>query len=250
MESIGNVFARQRDLLVPEDTAGVDVDVVGAGSLGGAIVVALAKTGFGIRSRITVTDFDRCELHNLPAQWFRATDVALSRAKVAALADMLAFVCERDVETVEARFTGAEERRIGPVVVLAVDSFAERRRVWSNLARRDDVRLLVDARAGGEVVEVWALDLGAPDRDAARAAFAASLEEAPSEEPCTRRSVFYAVLGAGAVVASVVRGWVRGERPIRRVTADWGRFWVDRESGGAEFGASGPNLPAPTSERR
>jgi molybdopterin/thiamine biosynthesis adenylyltransferase len=229
MDPIGDAFARQQDLLTPDDVAGVDVDVVGAGSLGGAIVVALAKTGFGITSRITVTDFDRCELHNLPAQWFRAADVALARPKVDALADACAFVCERDVAAVEDRFTGAEERRLGPVVVLAVDSLAERRRVWSNLRSREDVRLLVDARAGGEVVEVWTVDFAAPDRAAAGAAYAAGLDETPAEEPCTRRSIFYAVLGAGAMVASVVRAWARGEGFARRVTMDWGRFWIDRE---------------------
>ena len=65
---------------------------------------------------------------------------------------------------------GAEERRLGPIVVLAVDSLAERAAIWANLKQRDDVRLLIDARAGAEVVEIRALDLERDSREA-RAAY-------------------------------------------------------------------------------
>jgi molybdopterin/thiamine biosynthesis adenylyltransferase len=217
-------FHRQRDLLTPADLDHLDVDLVGAGSLGGAVLLCLGKMGFGVRTRMTVTDFDRCEEHNLPTQWFRASDVTMGRAKVEALADTAAWVLDREIESVAERFTGAEARRLGTIVVLAVDTLEERRRIWTNLARREDVRFLVDVRAGAEVVEVFALVLRADDR----APYEESLAGEPFREPCTRRSIAYTALGAAALVGSVIRSWVRGHAFPRHLVFDFRNFWVER----------------------
>lgn len=216
-------FERQQDLLAPEDLEGLDVDVVGAGALGGAVLMCLGKMGFGRSGRLTVTDFDRCEPHNVPNQWFRPGDAAAGRAKVDAVADTALWVLGMDVIAVDARFTGDETRALGPVVVLAVDTFAERAAIWRRLRGRTDVRLVVDVRAGAEVVEVQAVAVGRDDP----AAYEAGLAEEPFEEACTRRAVFYGALGAAALAGSVIRAWVKGEPFPRRVTADLGNFWID-----------------------
>jgi hypothetical protein len=225
-------FDRQRDLLTPADLDHLNVDLVGAGSLGGAILLCLGKMGFGVRTRVTVTDFDRCEEHNLPTQWFRPGDVLLERSKVDALSDTVQWVLDFAIERVAERFTGAEERRLGPIVVLAVDSLSERRAIWANLKKRKDVRLVVDARAGGEVAEVWVVDL-ARGREAGDAwdawdAYEASLEGEAYDAPCGQRSIAYTTIGAGAFVGSVVRSWVRGDAFPGRVTFDFRNFWVER----------------------
>ncbi|MBZ0269054.1 ThiF family adenylyltransferase [bacterium] len=226
-------FLRQLDLVTPENLQHLDVDIVGAGSLGGACLLTLGKMGFGIRNRITVTDFDRCEPHNVPTQWFRPADASLSRPKVDALGELAAWVLDREVETVDARFTGAEERRLGPIVILAVDSLGERAAIWNHLKRRDDVRLLVDARAGAEVVEIRTLDLGLDSREA-RNAYEASLAGEPFEEPCTRRSIAYTTLGAASFVGSIIRSWVHGDETPRSVVFDFRNFWVERSEPAGE----------------
>ena len=181
------IFSRQADILSPDDLEGFDIDIVGAGSLGGAILLCLGKMGFGIHNRLTVTDFDRCEAHNLATQWFRPSHVLLRRPKVDALSEMMAWICDREVTTVEARFTGQETRPVGPVVIVAVDSLEERRRIWQRLKQRNDVRLLLDARMGAEVLEVYCVDLPPQENTAA---YEASLEVdgEPFREPCTRRA--------------------------------------------------------------
>lgn len=219
-------FHRQRDLLAPENLHDLDVDVVGAGSLGGAIVLCLGKIGFGIRNRITVSDFDVCEPHNLATQWFRPADVSLSRPKVDALADVAAWVLDHEIHTVRTRFSGAETRRIGPIVILAVDTLAERRSIWANLKERDDVRLLLDARAGAEVAEVWTLDLQSDPQDA----YESGLQDEPFEEPCMRRSIAYTALGTAAFVGSLLRAWVRGDDYARRITFDFRNFWIQSDT--------------------
>ena len=215
-------YIRQLELLVPGDLEGLDVDLVGAGSLGGAILLCLGKMGFGIRNRITVTDFDRCEEHNLPTQWFRPADVTMGRPKVEALTEVAAWIFDREIEPVDAHFTGAEDRRLGPIVIVAVDSLEERRRIWEQLSSRDDVRFLVDARAGAEVVEIRALDLERDSRDE----YERSLEGEPFVERCTRQSISYTVIGAAAFVGSVVRAWVRRDEYPRSFVFDFHNFWT------------------------
>ncbi|MGQ0720967.1 MAG: ThiF family adenylyltransferase [Candidatus Eiseniibacteriota bacterium] len=217
-------FERQRDLLHPKSLDHLDLDLAGAGALGGAILLCLCRMGFGIFSRITLTDFDRCELHNLPTQWFRETDVRLERLKVDALADLAAWITDREITTVSARFTGAEERQLGPIVILAVDSLQERRRIWSNLRARDDVRVVIDARAGAEVVEVWTVEPRGPGQ----AEYEQDLEGEAHEEPCTRRMIAYGPLFAASLVGSVLRAWVQRERCPTRLTADLRNFRIDR----------------------
>jgi molybdopterin/thiamine biosynthesis adenylyltransferase len=217
-------FLRQRELLDPQSLDHLHLDLVGAGALGGAILLCLCRMGFGVYSRITLTDFDRCEEHNLGSQWFRESDVALGRLKTEALADLAAWITDREITTFATRFTGAEERRLGPIVILAVDSLEERKRIWSRLRSRDDVRLLIDARAAADVVEVWTVDPRGP----ATAEYDESLEGEAYEEPCTRRMIAYGPLFAASLVGSLLRAWVRRDPYSARLTADLRSFRIDR----------------------
>jgi molybdopterin/thiamine biosynthesis adenylyltransferase len=217
-------FHRQRDLLTPDQLVGLDVEVIGAGALGGAILVCLCKMGFGIANRMAVWDFDRCEAHNLPTQWFRPSHVALNQPKVEALAEMVEWVTGVEVEPIEARFTGSEARPVGPIVVLAVDTLAERRAIWKQLRGRDDVHLLVDARMGAEILDLHALDLDCDSTDA----YAETLDDAgePYEEPCTRRSVLYTTLGAAAFVGSILRAYACEEPFPRHLAFDFRNYLI------------------------
>jgi hypothetical protein len=216
-------YLRQRDLLVPAQAAGFDIDLIGAGSLGGAILLGMLKMGFGERNRVRVWDGDRCEPHNLATQWFRVSDAAQRRPKVDAVSDTALWVCDREIEVREIRFTGSENTRIGPLVVLAVDSLAERRLIWTRLREREDVTLVIDARMGAEVVEVLAVELGSPGTDG----YEASLAGEPVKEPCTRRAIVYTGLGAAALVCSMLRSHVRGERFSRHVMLDLRQFLIE-----------------------
>ena len=215
-------FLRQQEILTPDELVDLHIDIVGAGALGGAIALCLCKMGFGITNSITVTDFDHCSAHNLPTQWFLSSDVLLSRSKVEALAGMVGWVCGRDIIAVEGRFTGTEERHLGPVVVLAVDSLEERCHIWSAIKRRRDVKLLVDARMGAEVVEIFCVC--PPDADL----YEQSLEDPDGafSEPCTRRGILYTTLGAASFVGSILRAHARQEPHPRHLVFDFRNFLI------------------------
>ena len=218
-------FLRQQDLLTPEDLRGADVDIVGGGSLGGAILLCLCKMGCGLANRVTITDHDLCEPHNLPTQWFRTSHTILGRSKVEALADTVGFLCERQITTRRDRFSGAERRRVGPVVILAVDSIEERSRIWKGLARRDDVQLLIDARMGAEVLEIRAFVFGQDDPES----YSGTLHspEESFREPCTRRAIMYTPFGAAAFVGSLFRSWAASSPFPRYLAFDFGNFMME-----------------------
>jgi molybdopterin/thiamine biosynthesis adenylyltransferase len=217
---------RHRDIFTPYDIVDRDLEIVGAGSLGGAILLALIKMGFGVLNRITLIDFDVCEHHNLCSQWFRKSHVLLRLPKVEALTEMVAWIGERNLVPLKERFTGEESRPLAPVVVLAVDSLEERARIWGRLKQRNDVRFVVDARMGSEVLEVYAVDLEKDDT----ADYARSLvvpENGSYEAPCTDRAIFYTVLGGASFVGSILRAYCRDEPYPRYVAFDFRNFMIE-----------------------
>ena len=218
-------FLRQQDLLIPGQLRDENIDIVGAGSLGGAILLALCKMGCGIENRVTVTDFDTCKIHNLPTQWFRSSHAKTNWPKVHALAEAVELLCERRIETQLGRFSGAEERPLGPVLILAVDSIEERTRIWKNVKVRSDVRFLLDARMGAEVVEIRAVVLGRDAHDV----YEESLHDPAQSfaEPCTRRAIVYTSLGAAGFVASLFRSYARGLPFPRYVAFDFRNFFLE-----------------------
>ena len=222
-------FLRQQDVFTPHDIEDRDLDLIGAGALGGAVLLVLIKMGFGVLNRIVLWDFDRCALHNLSNQWFRKSHVQLGHYKVEALEEMVAWIGPRNLETMRVRFTGAEKRPLGPVVVLAVDSLEERARIWGNIKQRQDIQLLIDVRMGAHVLELHAVDLASGDI----AAYERSLVIPPSgdsfDAPCTERAIFYTVLGGASFVGSVLRAWCRNEDYPPHLVFDFRNFFIQVE---------------------
>lgn len=228
---------RQQDLITPDHLAGLDIDLAGAGSLGGAIVLALCKMGCGLANIVRLSDPDVCEIQNLPTQWFRKSHVVLREPKALAVAEMVQLLCERTIEPRCEALTGMEPRPLGPIVILAVDSIEERAKIWGNLSRRQDVRLLIDARMGVEIVEIHAVVLGEDSSEV----YASSLH-APEEslvEPCTRRAVVYTTFGAAAFVASLVRAHACREPFPRYVAFDFRHFMVNTDPASAGLDGTG-----------
>lgn len=193
-------YWRQLDFVTP-DQLDVDVHVVGVGGLGSPIALALAKLGC---PRIHLYDPDSVEPHNLPNQVYRVRDVG--RPKVEALAELLQ-------EFVPAAVTPHTEKvgvaDLSGIVVSAVDSMASRRAIWEGSVRyRTGVRLLVDARLGGEVGRVLAV-LPASPIDVDRYEATLFADAAAYEDACTAQATIYTGFGVAALVAGAIKRHVR-----------------------------------------
>jgi tRNA A37 threonylcarbamoyladenosine dehydratase len=98
-------FLRQLDIADPSQFKDKPVTVIGAGGIGAAMVVALAKTGF---ENITVYDFDTVEEHNLPNQLFSmwvGDQGTLQWAKTTALFHLVHDLADIEIQPIHERYT-------------------------------------------------------------------------------------------------------------------------------------------------
>ena len=198
------VYRRQEELLSTEQLT-FPVSIVGAGGIGSPTALALAKLGC---ERIVVYDPDRVEPHNLPNQLYGPSD--LGRYKVDALGDI--------IERLTGARLGRSANRVlvadfSGVVILAVDTMSTRSAIWSSSIRlRPQVELLVDARMGGEVGRILAVNPTDPDDIAV---YEASLhdDDTATADACLVQAVGYSTLAIAGLVASIIRKHAIGVRP-------------------------------------
>jgi hypothetical protein len=200
-------FLRQLDIADPSKFRHKPITVVGAGGIGAATVVALAKTGF---ENITVYDFDTIEEHNVPNQLLPMLTVAgedsnstetslIGEYKVNTLYDLAYALTGVKICPVPAHFT---DQSLGEIVISAVDSLDTRRAIWEQAAQSLDTFFFLDGRMAITSMDLYAVDMldeGIIEK------YVQSLEGEASELPCTARAtMFNSFIIAGHLVALLV----------------------------------------------
>ncbi len=148
-----DVYIRQSKYYIPGQH-NKPVTIVGCGSLGGNIAVALAKLGL---NNFTLWDFDTVEPHNIPNQPF--DQAHLTMHKVIAVRDM---ICEQypnssrpTVLTYEERFTDSCTIPAGTIIINTADNITVRRLV-ADKAPEDS--FIIDARSGPDSFNLYFCD--------------------------------------------------------------------------------------------
>lgn len=143
-------YMRQRDIYDPEINH--KATVIGCGSLGSYIAMALAKLGM---QEMVLWDFDEVELHNLPNQVFTHDD--MNYPKAYACKNM----CQRNsprgdflIDYNEAPWT-PHDALDGKLIINAPDSIDVRKQVMEKLPKN---AFVVDVRSGGESFQVYCAD--------------------------------------------------------------------------------------------
>jgi NAD(P)-dependent dehydrogenase (short-subunit alcohol dehydrogenase family) len=175
------------------------VTVIGAGGIGAATVVALAKTGF---ENITVYDFDTVEEHNLPNQllpmWVGDQDT-LTWKKTTALFHLVHDLADIAITPVNERYT---DQPLGEIVIFAVDSVDARRSIWGQLQQSMDTLFFLDGRMAITSMDLYAIDIMSEE---AAAGYTETLTGKAEELPCTARAtMFNSFIIAGHLVALLV----------------------------------------------
>lgn len=196
-------YTRQRDWFDPAKTRAA-VTVVGCGGIGSFAAFALAKLGV---ERLTLVDFDEVDEHNIPNQLYRMD--AVGQPKVGALYWTL-----RDFAGVDAKLVSGPLQDGFPlsrVVVSALDSMSARADLWARVKNQLGVRLLLDARLGGEHVVLYAAN---PTRPTDQAGYEATLhsDAEGSDLPCTARSIIDVGFAVGSLITRAVRKHYAGEQ--------------------------------------
>ena len=208
MES--NRFWRQLDLC-PPDKLTFPITVIGAGAIGSAAVITLAKMGC---SDITVWDEDVLAEHNVPNQMCLLGRVG--QPKVAALAELVEMLTGTQIKPVSSNYRG---QRLEGVVISAVDSMTARQLIWKSVKLKKSVTLFIDARMGAEILRLYTLR--PVDLDACEF-YEQNLYGSDEAEqlPCSARSIIYCPSVAGALIAAQVKAFAVGELIHREVLFD------------------------------
>lgn len=127
------------------------IDIIGAGAVGSAVAVQLAKLGL---ENIHVWDFDTVEGHNIANQRYALKDIG--QPKVTALAAIIKEATGHDITVHEQKLEGGEP--LGDVVFLAVDTMAARKAIWQkSLRNKLRTKLVIETRMGAEEGRVYAI---------------------------------------------------------------------------------------------
>jgi len=194
-------YLRQLDILPPEKLA-FPLVVIGAGAIGSAAVVTLAKMGC---SDVTVWDRDLLEEVNVPNQLCKASRVG--SPKVEALKEL---VDELTGTSIRAEHRDYQGQRLQGMVVSAVDSMNARKAIWKRVRLNFQVPLFLDARMGAEFARLYTLR--PTDLDAV-GFYETNLYGSEEAEPlpCSGRSIVYCPTVIGGMIAALIARHVRGE---------------------------------------
>ena len=210
-------FARQLDLC-PPDRLAFPITLIGAGAIGSAVALTLAKMGC---TDITVFDHDILEEHNIPNQICRPDKIGMKKTE--ALAGLIDDLCGVKITSRGVKYVG---QRLSKLVIVAVDSIEARGRIWVSVVKmKRSVDLLIDCRMGAEVGRVFAVR--PYDFDAA-SDYADTLHPAEESErlPCSARSIIYCPSALSAIVASLIKRYAMNERFPGEVLIDMANMSV------------------------
>ena len=195
---------RQTGIYDPASDPHAAVTVIGAGNIGSHTTLALARMGI---AHLEVFDADIVELHNLASQAYNVTDI--DKPKVLALGEQVAAVAPDGCDYT-AHNEWYTDQVTNTIVVVAVDSLAERRAIGENLRGR--CVHIIDGRMGGGQLEVH----NPVDVDE----WLRSMPAEADADPCSARYISYTSYIIAGVIANVVKQVRMGEPTIRRYIHD------------------------------
>lgn len=238
-------FTRHRDWYDPAESD-AEVTIVGCGGIGSPTALALAKLGI---PKLTLIDGDTVEKHNIPNQMFPLTEEeqdntggpytelvsTFGKPKVHVLENVLNSFSVTDIEahykflnsdglTTPDNDLSSDIKGYKPsgIVVSGLDSMSARQEVWKTVKFNMGVDLYIDARLGGELIVIYAVN---PKDYASCQTYEESLhsDENARELPCTRRIV----IDVGFVVAGLITRTIRRHLAGGKIEHDGGENHID-----------------------
>jgi hypothetical protein len=203
-------FARQSGLLSTE-RLNTKLNIIGAGAIGSFSALTLSKMGF---TDISVYDADTVELHNLPNQFYRESDIG--KPKVVALKEIIQAFTGTEIKAYQEMY---KSQSISGITIVGVDSMDVRIGIWKKLKLNIRVPLLLDARMGGEVMMLIAIN---PTDIADIKRYEASLYTSKEAVKlrCTQQAIIYTLLHISGYIANTVKRFVMNEAFQKEIIFD------------------------------
>jgi hypothetical protein len=213
-----NRFLRQLDIVPPEKLA-FPITVIGAGAIGSAAAVTLAKMG---ASNITVWDDDILNEHNIPNQLCKSDSVG--RSKVDALAELVNELTGTVIAIDPRRYVG---QSLEGVVIVTVDNMTARQSVWKRVKMNAKVSLLIDARMGAEFARIYTISPTNPDQCIFYQENLHNHQEA-ERLPCSARSIIYCPTIVAGLITLQVKKYATYQPSSREILFDLPNLLLQR----------------------
>lgn len=202
-------FHRQLSILAPDD-AKTEIGIIGVGATGSATAMCLAKMGC---PNIKLYDFDTIELHNIPNQFFSPDQVNMPKVK--ALSDNMEKFANIKPEIFQSRW----ENEVSPIMIIAVDSMADRKTIYESLKEKYGVELMIEPRMGAENFRIYSLTPSDPDHQKFYEKTLYTDEEA-GESVCTNRAIAYNTFIMSGFISSIVKKFLKSEPISKEIIFD------------------------------
>ena len=213
-QNLQNRFLRQLDIVSPEKLA-FSITVIGAGAIGSATIVTLAKMGC---SNITVWDPDTLEEVNIPNQLCKLAMVG--KPKVEALAKLVHELTEVQIKWTRQRYTG---QRLEGVVVVTVDNMTTRQSVWKRTKMSRKISLLIDARMGAEFARIYTIrPMNVEEADFYEENLYGNDES--EHLPCSARSIIYCPTVVAGFIALLIKQHAMNRPSPKEILIDLPNF--------------------------
>lgn len=196
---------RQKDLLPESRLEGKAVHIVGCGSIGSAVAIALGKM-CGENIRLILWDDDEVSWENLAVQFFRVQDIG--RPKVEVLAEIIeAFDGPKDVVVRNMRVD--EDTLLDGIVMSCTDSM-EARKATFTAAYEGGAAFLVDGRMGPEVGTVYSCNLRDEEVEVPYYKERTFLSAGTKvlQEACTAKAIVYTVFTVVGIMVSMLKQYI------------------------------------------
>ncbi len=192
-------YKRQTSLFNPY-ICNESVSVVGLGNIGSNTAIGLARLGI---KNLTLYDFDTVENHNLTSQYYDIDDLGMPKAM--SLAEKIRKINpSAKVSDINFIFE-AKDIDIKDILIIAVDSMAERKRLCEDMIRiNSKPKLIIDGRVGGEQLEVYTCK--SPKE------WQKTFTDNPSTDPCGGRFICYVSQMVGAVITNQIKKFLINEK--------------------------------------
>ncbi len=202
--SVASPYARHLGIFNPHKFD-VAASIIGCGAVGSFVSVGLAKMGV---KRQTLFDFDTVDKENIAVQMHEVGKIGCNKA--VATRDMLTQMCPEspEIEVVSEKWDGQPLKT--EIVVPAADSLRVRKQVWEQVKYDSAVKIIADARLGGQFMQVYAVDPCNPDDVKIYEASFPKDEKGMegAELPCAERGVIDMSLFSAAFVIRAIRRYI------------------------------------------
>lgn len=203
--SQSKIYRRQQDIITPSQLD-FGITILGTGGIGSMTTFCLAKMG---AMALTIIDFDKVEEHNMPSQMYGPEDVGKSKV------DALQVIVRLFTGITPIPFNGTAQEYaasglpFGRVVICAVDSLEERKKIWEVIKPLlGGIDLYIDARMGGETLRAICVS---PRNVNSIIKYQAKMDknQVADPTPCTEGAVVYNTFTIAGYISSIVKKYAK-----------------------------------------